>query len=162
MRLCRRRLEGWRKITGLFAETTIAAAGTAATEFQPEDEGFVSGVGAIVMIAGAGNAAQVITGFDPGTPPMVTLAAAQTWADGAAVTSGIPDPSYGTERARLYGTDGSISFDGGATTIDDVAHTGGSFTYNNGHTLYEIRRFYAGSQRHGSRRRSSRHGGAQF
>ena len=121
---------------GLFAETTIVASGAAADVFLPADEGFVSGVGGIVLIAGTGNAAQVVTAFDPSTF-MVTIANDQTWIAGAAVTSGIPDPNYGTERARLYGTDGSISFDGGATTIDDVAHTGGSLTYNNGHTLYE-------------------------
>ena len=121
---------------GIMAATTIVAAGAAADVFLPADEGFVSGVGAIVLIVGSGNAAQVVTAFD-GATRMATIAADQTWVAGAAVTSGIPDPSYGTERARLYGADGSISFDGGATVIDDVAHTGGSLTFNNGHTLYE-------------------------
>ena len=71
-------------------------------------------MGAIVMIAGAGNAAQVITDFDPGVSPalpMVTLAAAQTWVDGAAVTLWYPR-SYLWHRARptvWHGT-ASISF----------------------------------------------------
>ena len=121
---------------GIMAETTIVAAGASTSAFLPADEGFVSGVGAIVMIAGAGNTAQAVEAFD-GDTRIATLAADQTWVAGAAVGDGIPAPSYGTERNRLYGTEGSISFDGGTTTIDDIVHTGGSFDANNGHTLYE-------------------------
>lgn len=116
---------------GMTVPTLADGAGTAVTDLVLDDADAVA-VGSILSVAGATPAATdlIVTAVDH-TTETATIASS-TWADDAVVTPYLPTATLaGTP---LYGIDGSLSFDGGATS---VLHRSGSITIDTGFDLVE-------------------------
>jgi len=125
-------LTGKARDGGMTYPTAANGAGSSATALIL-DAGDAIQVGSLLKIAADDNsgAGHVVTAVNV-TTSTATLAAAKSWSDDAVVVPFLPVPTLAG--APLYGNTGSISFDGGSTS---VSHLSGSLTIDTGADLLE-------------------------
>ena len=113
----------------LFAGTDAAnGSGSSATSLIVDEGGYFSKYG-IISVATAATTAIQITGHD-GTNTLTI--GSSTWADNDAVIPYLPAPTLAGN--PLYGTTGSLSFDGGSSTI---SHISGSVSMDTGMDTFD-------------------------
>ena len=121
---------GMARRSGKFAPALTSAAGVTSTVLNYDTEDDNIGYGTLVKIGT--NASVLVTSVtDPDT---VVIATSQGWANNAAITDGLPDPTMGGT-TPVFGTTGELSFDGGTTNI---LHMSGSLSLENGASLYDM------------------------